>query len=220
MKIQILLAGVAFAALTTEADSSRIDKIRAYTDKRIAAIRATPDLVPTEGAPVYYLSEKGDDGADGRTPATAWKTTDRLGEEKGKIAPGSFVLFERGGLFRGGFRAEPGVTYAAYGKGPKPRIYSSPENGADPSKWEKTDAKNVWRYKIGNKDVGTMVFNEGEAHAIKILPIYNQDGTFTQQYGKRPFKRPTSSRSPRERAMCTSTPSGIPDRASSRSSST
>ena len=187
MKNQIILAGVAFAALTAAADSSLIDKLRARTDQRIAAIRATPDLVPTAGAPVYYLSEKGSDSADGRTPETAWKTTDRLGEEKGKIAPGSFVLFERGGLFRGGFRAEPGVTYAAYGKGPKPRIYSSPENGADPSKWEKTDAKNVWRYKIGNKDVGTMVFNDGEAHAIKILPIYNQDGTFTQQYGKRPF---------------------------------
>lgn len=158
---------------------------RQLTDKRIAEIRATPNMEIPVGAECRYLSEKGDDGADGKTPATAWRTTARLDREK--LPSGAFVLFERGGLFRGGLKASAGVTYTAYGKGAKPRIYSSPENGADPAKWEKTDAENVWRYHIGTADVGTIVFNDGEAHAIKILPVYNDDGTFTQQYGGRPF---------------------------------
>lgn len=158
---------------------------RHLTDRRIAEIRATPNMEIPAGAECRYLSETGDDNLDGKTPATAWRTTARLDREK--LPSGAFVLFERGGLFRGGLKASAGVTYTAYGKGAKPRIYSSPENGADPAKWEKTDAENVWRYHIGMADVGTLVFNDGEAHAIKILPIYNDDGTFTQQYGGRSF---------------------------------
>ena len=160
-------------------------KIEWFFSARIEKIRATPNMKVPEGAPCRYLSEKGSDEADGLTPATAWRTTKRLGEEQ--LEPGSFVLFERGGLFRGGVKTYPGVTYTAYGTGPKPRVYSSPEDGADPAKWEETGVANVWRYKIGEKDVGTLVFDGGRQHAIKIIPIYNDDGTFTQQYGKRPF---------------------------------
>ena len=165
-------------------DASRA-RIKATFEKRIAEVRATANMSVPEGAECRYLSEKGDDNLDGKTPATAWRTTARLDREK--LPKGAFVLFERGGLFRGGFKASEGVTYTAYGKGAKPRIYSSPENGANPAKWEKTDVENVWRYPIGKADVGTIVFNDGEAHAIKILPVYNDDGTFTQQYGGRPF---------------------------------
>ena len=160
-------------------------EFRRLTDRRIAEIRATPNMEVPAGAECRYLSERGDDGADGRTPATAWRTTARLDREK--LPAGAFVLFERGGVFRGGFKASAGVTYTAYGKGAKPRIYSSPENDADPSRWERTDAANVWRYRSGPADVGTIVFDDGKAHAIKILPVYNGDGTFTQQYGGRPF---------------------------------
>jgi len=160
-------------------------EFRLLTDRKISEIRATPNMEIPVGAECRYLSERGDDSADGRTPATAWRTTARLDREK--LPKGAFVLFERGGVFRDGFRASAGVTYTAYGKGAKPRIYSSPENGASPAKWERTDAENVWRYNIGTADVGTIVFDDGEAHAIKILPVYNDDGTFAQQYGGRPF---------------------------------
>ena len=160
-------------------------RIKAVFERRIAEIRATPNMEIPAGAECRYLSETGDDNADGKTPATAWRTTARLDREK--LPKGAFVLFERDGLFRGGFKASEGVTYTAYGKGAKPRIYSSPENGANPAKWEKTDVENVWRYHVGKSDVGTIVFNDGEAHAIKILPVYNDDGTFTQQYGGRSF---------------------------------
>ncbi len=143
----------------------------AFRDKaaaRIAEIRATPNLVVPEGAATRYLSARtGDDAADGRTPATAWRTAARLAREK--IAPGSYVLFERGGVYRGTVKTSPGVTYTAYGEGPKPCIYGSPENGADPAKWTRTGKPNVWAYDIGRRDVGTLVFDDGASHAVKVL---------------------------------------------------
>jgi hypothetical protein len=195
--LSFAIAGAVAAPLRSDADArtdlpqfaalpdKTFSKFRQRTDRRIAEIRATPNMEIPKGAECRYLSERGDDSADGRTPKTAWRTTARLSRET--LPAGAFVLFERGGVFRGGVRASAGVTYTAYGKGEKPRIYSSPENGAVPAKWERTDAKNVWRYKIGTADVGTIVFDGGKAHAIKILPVYNSDGAFTQLYGKRPF---------------------------------
>ncbi len=162
----------------------RIDDLFA---KKIEAIENTPNLSVPVGAPRRYLSEKGDDVADGSTPQTAWRTIERLNREE--LEKGTFVLFERGGLFRGSVKTCPGVTYTAYGAGPKPCVTTSPMNGADPAKWEKTDAKDVWRCQIGTDDAGTLVFDGGRAHAIKIVPVYNKDGTFSQQYGGKTFNK-------------------------------
>lgn len=179
----ILAAAVAAAGADVQEVLARL---RAKTDARIAEIRATPNLKLPAGARTYYISEKrGDDAADGLTPATAWKTTAKL--TKDFPEKGAYVLLERGGVYRGGFAAAPGVTYTAWGEGPKPCVCSSPENGADPAKWTETEVKGVWAYQLGKLDVGTVVFDEGERHAIKICPVYNEDGTYTQQYNKEPF---------------------------------
>ncbi len=160
------------------------DAAQMYREKaavRIAEIRATPNMAIPDGAAQYYLSAKtGDDNADGRTPATAWRTSARLGREK--IAPGSYVLFERGGVYRGTVKVSSGVTYTAYGTGAKPCIYGSPENGANPAKWQRTDNPNVWAYDIGSRDVGTMVFDDGASHAIKI--VYRTDKKTGKKFNK------------------------------------
>jgi len=161
-------------------------RLESRFEKRVAAILATPNMSVPEGAERRYISARtGDDAADGRTPATAWRTAERLRGEA--LAPGAFVLFERGGIYRGSVSTRPGVTYTAYGEGRKPRIYVSPEDGADPAKWERTEVEGIWRYKIGEYDVGTLVFDGGRAHAVKIVPVGHGDGTFTQQFGGRPF---------------------------------
>lgn len=165
------------------AETSR--RINNLFTKRIEEIRQTPNLSVPKGAPCRYLSPAGCDDADGLTPRNAWRTIARLNREK--LLSGTYVLFERGGLYRGSVIARPGVTYTAYGQGAKPCVTSSPMNGADPSKWEKTDAKDVWRCRVGTDDVGTLVFNDGSLHAIKIVPVYNKDGSFSQQYGGRSF---------------------------------
>jgi len=155
---------------------------------RIEAIRETPNRAVPPGAKTLYVSEKhGDDAADGLTPATAWRTTERL-NKAGGLAAGTWVLFERGGVYRGTVKTSPGCTYTAYGEGPKPRIYGSPENGADPAKWTRTDNPKVWAYTIGHNDVGTLVFNDGEAHAIKV--VYRTDKKTGKKFSmvtKKPF---------------------------------
>ena len=142
--------------------------LRALADARIAQIRATANRAIPAGAACYYLDAKnGNDAADGRTPQSAWKTTARLAQEK--IAPGSYVLYARGGIYRGTVPCRPGVTYTAYGEGPKPCIYGSPADGADPAKWARTDNPNVWAYQLDARDVGTLVFDGGKAHARKVV---------------------------------------------------
>ena len=162
-------------------------RLRARADERIAAIRATPNREVPASAPKYYVSATGDDAADGRSPAAAWRTVGRLNREK--LAPGSYVLFARGGLYRGSVATCPGVTYTAYGEGAKPCLVGSPENGADPAKWERTDNPKVWAYQIGHNDVGALVFDGGAALTTKI--VIRTDKKTGRKYNKftgRPFE--------------------------------
>ena len=96
---------------------------------------------------------------------------------KGKIFPpeASFDL-RGGGTFRGGFRAREGITYAAYGNGPKPRIIGSPYDGAKTGDWTEV-YPHVYRYSLKlHEDCGLLVFDDGKQHGRKI----------TLHYGKRP----------------------------------
>lgn len=176
MSAKLCLLMMGLGLLVSGLDAKELDfaqinspsALRRVMDARIAEIRATGDSTPPAGVPVYYVSAaQGNDTADGRTPSTAWQTTARLNREN--LAPGSWVRYQRGGVYRGRVCVQKGVTYAAYGTGPKPMIYGSPENGADPKKWRRTDNPRVWSYPIGETDVGTLVFDDGAAHAIKIV---------------------------------------------------
>jgi len=198
-------AEVNLTAMVGPDPAATVKRFRELTDARIAEIRATPNLKVPTGCDVYYLSKAGDDAQDGRTPATAWRTVERLNRAT-DILPGSFVLFERGGTWRtsldvpghpadkpfvgyaGGLKGLKGVTYSAYGAGPKPRLIASPFNGADPARWRATDAPNIWSCPLGRTDVGLVVFDEGAAHAVKILPVYHKDGRTTAQFTGRLFK--------------------------------
>lgn len=200
-----VLTVVALGALAAWGEEDAVARYRARTDARIAEIRATPNLEVPAGAPAYYLSADGDDVKDGRTPATAWRTVQRLNREKG-IPAGAYVLFRRGDTWRvtldlpnhpadrpftgyaGGLQGRKGVTYSAYGEGAKPRLTASPFNGADPAKWRKTEVDGIWSCDLGRTDVGLVVFDEGAAHGIKILPVYHRDGTTTAQYTGKPFR--------------------------------
>ncbi len=173
------------------------ENLRDLTDRRIAEIRATPNMSFTVtssyffGTNTPYVSAAGNDSNDGQTPETAWKTIDKV---NGYLGYGvKYVCFRRGDVFRGTIKAQSGITYTAYGdeSKPKPCIYVSPENGAVPNKWQQTDAPNVWKYNAGTNDVGTIVFDGGRAHAIKIVPERHTNATdtveFTQLYTGEPF---------------------------------
>ena len=166
---------------------AKLAEWRKMTDERIDAILMSPNMEIPAGKTVYYLSPDGDDAADGRKPETAWKTLAKLNSMA--IPTGSYVCFERGGLWRGQISAKAGVTYTAYGEGDKPKIYGSLIDGADASLWKQTEAENIWVFaEAWKQDVGTLVFNHGEAHAIKCTIRTEADGsTFNNTTGE-PFK--------------------------------
>lgn len=168
----------------TDAD---IAHLRAQTDARIMEIRQTESITIPANATVYYVSNSGNDSNNGTTPQTAWATLDKV--SKASLPYGSYVCFQRGGVFRGKLTAQKGVTYTAYGTGEKPKLYGSLENGADPKKWKKSDKENIWYYEGAENwaDVGTLVFNEGESCAIKAILRYESNGDIYNHTTNLPF---------------------------------
>ena len=154
---------------------NQISKIVSRSNDLEQEIRSLPDSIPA-GIGVYYVSADGDDGNDGRSPATAWKTLERVSSFN--FAEGDEVRFRRGDTFRGFIKTRPSVKYCAYGKGEKPRLYGSEKNYADPELWEIYDAdKHIWRLKEKCLDCGTLVFDMEERCSRKLIPSY-RDGKF------------------------------------------
>lgn len=154
----------------SRADKAIIDRYMKEIDDQIESIVNSATNVKITGD-AYYISADGDDNNDGRSPETAWATPDKLRSARLKYGDG--VFFRRGDSFRivNAIGTVNGVTYSAYGKGPKPRIVCSVDgSGAD--KWEATEYKNIYRLieKIPGKDrdVGTIVFDGGKAWGIQI----------------------------------------------------
>ena len=140
------------------------ERVRARAEELAREIYAARD--PVRSGPAVYLSADGDDGCDGRTPQTAWKTLGAL--KKASLAPGSSVLFRRGDIWRGSIEARAGVTYGAYGTGEKPRLYGSPFDGAKTGSWTEVCPR-VWRFSEKMEDdCGGIVFDGGPLHGRKV----------------------------------------------------
>ena len=153
------------------ATAALLGDIKSETERLKNLILSSVADIPTD-AEVYYISPTGDDSADGRSPAGAWRTPDAaeahgVGEKSGR----AYVLFERGGIWRGGFRAHGGVTYSAYGAGEKPRFYGSALDGAVDGAWEPVSER-VWRFSEPMRyDCGSIVL-DGKIHAKKLTINY------------------------------------------------
>ncbi len=135
-----------------------------------------------------YISYRGSDENDGLTPETPWKTYDKLlGLQV------DTVLFERGGVYRGTLDLMSDTSYGAYGEGPKPAFYTGPQDFADPDLWKNAnptgefpEASNVWAVRVGNvTDIGNVIFNHGEALALKVINTYKNLTTDYQFYHNR-----------------------------------
>ncbi len=146
----------------------------AYANRRIREIREREDGLP-RGGTVYYVSLEGCDASDGLTPKTAWQTPRRV--SSAALVPGDAVLFRRGDTFRDTrtaplIEAKSGVLYGAYGEGEKPCLIPWRSLG-DPSLWRETErGSHIFRWEEPIPDVGTLVFNEGEECARKLIPSY------------------------------------------------
>ncbi|MBN2006104.1 MAG: right-handed parallel beta-helix repeat-containing protein [Anaerolineae bacterium] len=98
----------------------------------------------TPAGVVYYVSNAGDDAANGLTPETAWRTLAHVGDQT--FQPGDSVLFRRGDVWRETLDVTSSgtsagwITFGAYGTGPKPRIL-----GSEPATGWTQVATNVWQ---------------------------------------------------------------------------
>ncbi len=142
------------------------DKLNSLRDDLRKMITENRDDASSLDGTNYYVSEsQGNDDADGLSPDTAWKTLKRACEHK--YNSGDALLLRRGDKWYENMTAQSGVTYSAYGSGAKPKVYAA-HNGKE-NAWLKTETDGIWLYdcKLADKDIGVIVFNNGEKYAQK-----------------------------------------------------
>lgn len=153
-----------------KATAEFLQEIDSLFQKRKEEIVNSRDKLIISGN-IYYVRNDGDDKNDGRTPETAWRTLEKVSEADLKWGDG--VLFNRGDLFRGRVFTKPGVSYAAFGTGEKPRFYGGEKDYAQADLWELYDPeKNIWKCKEKMRDAGSLVFNHSQLHSRKLIPSY------------------------------------------------
>jgi hypothetical protein len=126
---------------------------------------------PSRAGQSYYVdSNNGRDAADGATPATAWRSLEKV--NAAQLKPGDSVLFRRGGVWRGTLKPASGdaaapVTYGAFGEGAKPALFGSVA-ASSPANWANT-GEGLWATAGLDLpvDVGNIVFDEGAAVGVK-----------------------------------------------------
>ncbi|MBO5224156.1 MAG: hypothetical protein J6C23_06575 [Clostridia bacterium] len=162
-----------------------IEKFELLSEIRKREILESKDNLHIIGN-TYYVSCDGNDNNDGLTPHTAWATLDKVSSIK--LNKGDGVLFRRGDVFRGCIRTQSSVTYGAYGEGEKPKLYGWDKNLANPAMWEAVDEdKHVYKLTEKILDVGTLVFNDGEKHSIKLIPSYKNGKFVCRENESKPF---------------------------------
>ena len=156
-------------------------------DKMRKAIRETKTAIDLKQfSTIYYIAADGNDLNDGLSPDTPIRSLNHLNGLD--LKAGDCVLFRRGDIWRGRIATRDGVTYSAYGRGAKPQIYGSPYDAAVEGVWRETEVKNVYVYDVElGADVGTLVFNNGEACAFKVMMNRQKDGTTLHIETHEPF---------------------------------
>ena len=177
---------IAQGEIEQEASSPTLKAIDRKADKMLKKVLNSKSGVKPAGA-IYYVAADGDDANDGLSPRTPIRTLDKVNALD--LHPSDGVMFRRGDVWRGNLSTKAGVTYSAYGRGEKPRIWGSPYDAAVEGEWIATSTPNIYMYSRDlPKDVGTLVFNHGEAVARKIIQRIHPDGSTTNYYTGEPFE--------------------------------
>ncbi|MGH6841295.1 MAG: putative Ig domain-containing protein, partial [Methylocella sp.] len=110
-------------------------------------VTATLTLGIGDALNAYYVDNiNGNDSADGHTPATAWKSVNKVNITT--LGPNTSVRFKRGGVWREQLEMQSGTSvgaiyYDAYGTGPKPKLMGS-VNASRTSDWTALGG-NLWQ---------------------------------------------------------------------------
>lgn len=147
-----------------------LKEIDCLAEKRKNEILNSADGLDIKGR-IYYVSNEGNDENDGLSTEKAWATLAKA--SSAELNEGDGVLFRRGDTFRGKVITKSGVTYGAYGEGDKPKLFGWDRALSDPALWVIYDEeKHIWKWNEPILDPGTIVFNDGKYHSVKLIPSY------------------------------------------------
>lgn len=164
---------------TEEAEISKtvLDK----ANERKESILQSETMVECSGT-AYYVAVTGDDGNDGKSTASPWKSLQKVATAG--LKEGDVVYFNRGDVFRGSLICQSGVTYSAYGTGDKPVICASTQTGEGASKWnlyyEDESGKKIWKFAEKVNAIGNIWLNDYESCSDKLLPRYKDGEVYAE----------------------------------------
>lgn len=156
-------------------DDTKVDVAEYYSmvDERIDKIKKSENYVQPKGTVYYISSSEGDDGNDGLSPETPWKTCENvnrlLGDDMWNIGEdfeGATFLFKRGDVWHRDkiYNMMANCIYSTYGDGEKPVFdmsYNISDNAANPDYWvlaERYD--DIWVYKDEVPFLGSITLDD------------------------------------------------------------
>ena len=164
------------AGYEAQADARR-QAILSSATEIVRADRFIPGETYT-GQAYYVSASTGNDGDTGTSPDHPWQSVWQV--INAELHPGDAVFFKRGDMWRQElYETVPGVTYSAYGEGPKPVFTTSPEDGADAGKWELffqgDDGRRIWRFHEELDTVGGIYLNGTDQEAGRVYGYWVGD---------------------------------------------
>ena len=158
--LELLVVELGVAAMGLCGCVGRVDEWQQKANDMKTAVLSSPNPEHSAFAGTcYYVSVDGSDDNDGKSPERPVATLKKI--ETLGLKPGDAVLFRRGDLFRHdhALAAQNGVTYSAWGKGPKPTLCGSLQNYADPALWKETQYSGIWKCTKPLHNVGLITFD-------------------------------------------------------------
>ena len=145
------------------------------------------------GRAYYVSSSEGNDNNNGLSPESPWQSVWQVINID--LQAGDAVFFKRGDMWRQElFETVPGVTYSAYGEGPKPILSNSPEDGADPAKWtlyyQGSDGRKIWKFHEDLDTVGGIYLNGTDQEASRVYGYWTGDHYVDLEYSYDPAPDP------------------------------
>ena len=163
--------------------------------RRKEIAEAVTDAASEVTGTVYYVSNRGSDDNDGRSPESPWATPQHAFNQA--LLPGDAVLLERGGVWtilpsgRYGLTSSAleipdGVTLGAWGKGEKPVLTGAVGSADDAAFWTlyaEQDGAKIWKAAQPVYYCPVIVFNDGEAWASPVMPDMDGSGRYLSESG-------------------------------------
>jgi len=129
------------------------------------------------GTPTFYVSNRGNDGANGKTPQTAWRTFTHVGPG-GKVPTGAFVFAEAGGVWHETVKApENNVSFGVYGQGAKPKIIAPSGQYAFDNQWHQHTLLQGWDLTSADRKDAQMgiVIISGDYYTVRDVAVHGAD---------------------------------------------